>query len=86
MKRMMAGLGGALILAGGMAHAQEGDALLEMSWDEIVETARGGEVNVFMWGGADNINAYVSDYIGACSKTSTTSRSTVCLSPTPPRR
>ena len=35
-----------------------------MSWEEIVETARGGEVNVFMWGGADNINAYVSDYIG----------------------
>lgn len=64
MKRMMTGIIGALILAGGAARAQEGDALLEMSWEEIVETARGGEVNVFMWGGADNINAYVSDYIG----------------------
>ena len=62
MKRMMTAIG-ALLLAG-TAAAQEGDALLEMSWDEIVETARGGEVNVFMWGGADNINAYVSDYIG----------------------
>ncbi|WP_334062443.1 ABC transporter substrate-binding protein [Limimaricola cinnabarinus] len=62
MKRMMTAIG-ALLLAG-TAAAQEGDALLDMGWDEIVETARGGEVNVFMWGGADNINAYVSDYIG----------------------
>ena len=62
MKRMMTAIG-ALLLAG-TAAAQQGDALLDMGWDEIVETARGGEVNVFMWGGADNINAYVSDYIG----------------------
>ncbi|MGR3464224.1 ABC transporter substrate-binding protein [Limimaricola sp.] len=64
MLRMMAGVGGALMLTAGLVQAQDGDALLGMSWDEIVETARGGEVNVFMWGGADNINAYVSDYIG----------------------
>ncbi|EYD72479.1 ABC transporter substrate-binding protein [Limimaricola hongkongensis] len=64
MLRMMAGVGGALMLTAGLAQAQDGNALLGMSWDEIVETARGGEVNVFMWGGADNINAYVSDYVG----------------------
>ncbi|SHI75903.1 ABC transporter substrate-binding protein [Wenxinia saemankumensis] len=33
-------------------------------WDSVVEEARGGEVNFFLWGGADNINAYVSDYVG----------------------
>ncbi|WPY94810.1 ABC transporter substrate-binding protein [Limimaricola variabilis] len=62
MTRMMTAIG-ALLIAG-TAQAQDGDALLAMSWDEIVETARGGEVNIFMWGGADTINAYVSDYIG----------------------
>ncbi|SDE91975.1 ABC transporter substrate-binding protein [Limimaricola pyoseonensis] len=68
MKTVIGGIGGALVLAAGMAPfaatAQDGEALLAMEWDEIVEAARGGEVNVFMWGGADNINAYVSDYIG----------------------
>ncbi len=58
------GIGAALLLAAGSAAAQDGDALKAMSWDQVVEAARGGEVNVFMWGGADNINGYVSDYIG----------------------
>ncbi|WP_288904749.1 ABC transporter substrate-binding protein [uncultured Sneathiella sp.] len=34
------------------------------NWDEVVATAKGGTVNWFMWGGADNINQYVTDYIG----------------------
>ena len=51
-------------LAGTPALADDGDALLSMEWEMIVEQARGGEVNFFLWGGADNINAYVSDYIG----------------------
>ena len=51
---------------GGKAHADtaDGAALLDMSWDQIVEQARGGTVNWFMWGGSDSINQYVSDYIG----------------------
>jgi len=44
------------------------DALKAMSWDEIVQEARGGTVNWFMWGGADTINAYVSDYIAGALK------------------
>ncbi len=64
MTAWVSGIGGALILAAGAATAQESDALLAMDWEQIVDTARGGEVNVFMWGGADNINAYMSDYIG----------------------
>jgi putative spermidine/putrescine transport system substrate-binding protein len=49
------------------AHADtaDGSALLAKDWNTIVDMARGGEVNWFMWGGADNINAYVSDYLGA---------------------
>ena len=35
------------------------------NWEEVVEAARGGTVNWFMWGGADNINEYVSGYIGS---------------------
>ncbi|MDF2366552.1 ABC transporter substrate-binding protein [Sneathiella sp.] len=34
------------------------------SWEEVMSAAKGGTVNWFMWGGADNINQYVSDYIG----------------------
>ena len=49
-----------------MAHADtaDGAALIAMPWDEIVEQARGGTVNWFMWGGSDSINQYVSGYIG----------------------
>jgi putative spermidine/putrescine transport system substrate-binding protein len=47
-----------------LAYADDA-ALAQMPWDDITAAARGGEVNFFMWGGADTINAYVSDYIGA---------------------
>lgn len=47
-----------------MADTADGDALIGQDWEAIVEMARGGEVNWFMWGGADNINAYVTEYIG----------------------
>jgi putative spermidine/putrescine transport system substrate-binding protein len=46
------------------ADTADGDALNAMSWDEIVELARGGEVNWFLWGGSDDINRYVTEYIG----------------------
>lgn len=58
----------ALILASspirGAAETADDDALLAMSWDEVVEEARGGEVNWFLWGGADNVNRYVTEYVG----------------------
>ena len=47
-----------------MADTADGAALIGQDWDAVVEMARGGEVNWFLWGGADNINAYVSDYLG----------------------
>ncbi|MEH6546637.1 MAG: ABC transporter substrate-binding protein [Sneathiella sp.] len=34
------------------------------NWDDVVSAAKGSSVNWFMWGGADNINQYVSDWVG----------------------
>ena len=48
----------------GLADTADGTLLIGQDWDAVVQMARGGEVNWFLWGGADNINAYVSDYIG----------------------
>ena len=45
-------------------RAQESDAVLTMSWDEIQTSARGATVNWYMWGGSDTINNYVSGWVG----------------------
>lgn len=59
----------ALLLLTTAAQAQTADdALLSMTWDQIVEEARGDTVTWFMWGGADNINLYVSDYVAGILK------------------
>ena len=42
---------------------QAEEPLLSMTWDDILAEARGDTVTWFMWGGADNINTYVSDYV-----------------------
>ena len=47
-----------------IADTADGSALIGQDWEAIVELARGGTVNWFMWGGADNINRYVSEYVG----------------------
>lgn len=59
----------ALLATLALSHSAKGetpnsDYLLAADWNEIVEMARGGEVNWFLWGGADNINRYVSEYLG----------------------
>jgi putative spermidine/putrescine transport system substrate-binding protein len=51
-----------------LADTADGEALKGMTWDQVVDQARGGTVNWFMWGGADNINQYVSDHIGGILK------------------
>ena len=60
----------ALLLASTAAQADtaDGEALKSQTWDQIVEQARGGTVNFFMWGGSDTINQYVSDHIGGILK------------------
>lgn len=51
-----------------VADTADGDSLIGQSWEHIVKQARGGEVNWFLWGGSDNINQYVSEYIGGILK------------------
>lgn len=64
----------AAALALGAAHsgpvraAPAGADLIGQPWEDVVAAARGGEVNWFLWGGADEINRYVSDYIGGILK------------------
>ena len=65
----IAALAGSAALAPmAIADTADGEAVKSMSWDEIVGMARGGEVNWFLWGGSDNINRYVSEYIGSILK------------------
>jgi putative spermidine/putrescine transport system substrate-binding protein len=50
------------------ADTADGASLVGKSWDDIVAEAKGSEINWFMWGGADNINQYVTGYIGGILK------------------
>ncbi len=50
------------------ADTADGESLIGKPWNEIVDMARGGTVNWFLWGGSDNINRYVSEYIGGILK------------------
>ncbi len=50
------------------ADTADGESLIGKSWEDITAMARGGEVNWFLWGGSDNINQYVSEYIGGILK------------------
>jgi putative spermidine/putrescine transport system substrate-binding protein len=50
------------------ADTADGNTLLAKDWAAIEAMAKGGTVNWFMWGGADNINAYVSNYVGGILK------------------
>lgn len=56
----------AILFAARPAFADTSDSslLIGRKWSDVVAMARGSEVNWFLWGGADNINRYVSDYIG----------------------
>lgn len=58
----------ALVPLANAADTADGDAVLGMSWDQVVEAARGGEVNWFLWGGSDNINQYVTEFVGGILK------------------
>ncbi len=75
MKKIIKNLSVGFVLASSiafspLAHADtaDGASLMNKSWDQIVETAKGGEVNWFLWGGADHINQYVTEYVGGVLK------------------
>lgn len=50
------------------ADTADGSLLIGKPWSEVVEMAKGGTVNWFMWGGSDAINQYVSDFVGGILK------------------
>ena len=50
------------------ADTADGASLVGKPWQEVIDMARGGTVNWFLWGGSDNINQYVSDYVGGILK------------------
>ncbi|MCM3611168.1 ABC transporter substrate-binding protein [Planococcus sp. MERTA32b] len=47
----------------GNEEAEEADNLLSADWQEITDAAKGQEVNMYMWGGNDNINRYLDDWV-----------------------
>ena len=57
-----------LMVQAAIADTSDGQKLIGMSWDDIVAEAKGGEVNWFLWGGSDNINQYVTEFIGGILK------------------
>lgn len=50
------------------AQHDDASALVEQGWEAVEAEARGGEVNWFLWGGADTINRYVSEWVGGRMK------------------
>lgn len=54
--------------AAAIADTADGAAVDAMTWQQILDAAKGGTVNFFMWGGADNINQYVSNTVGKMLK------------------
>lgn len=70
-KNLIAGLLASTLLmapVAAMADTADGASLIGKPWNEITELAKGGEVNWFLWGGSDNINQYVTEYIGGILK------------------
>ncbi|MGL4321219.1 MAG: ABC transporter substrate-binding protein [Paracoccaceae bacterium] len=69
-RRTALALTAAILLTPGFAVADtaDGTKLIGQDWESVVAMAKGGTVNWFMWGGADNINAYVTDYVGGVLK------------------
>ncbi len=43
--------------------AQDSETLLSSDWQQIAESAAGSEVNMYMWGGNDNINRYLDEWV-----------------------
>ncbi len=52
----------ALLISCGSPQQKEGD-LSQLSWEEIEQKASGQTVNMMMWQGDPNINAYISNYV-----------------------
>jgi putative spermidine/putrescine transport system substrate-binding protein len=53
----------ALVVACGAPTASTSQDPAKLPWDQVVAQAKGTTVNMFMWGGADNINRYINEYV-----------------------
>ncbi|QKS72924.1 ABC transporter substrate-binding protein [Paenalkalicoccus suaedae] len=65
MKKLWLGFMSLAILAA-CSNGEEDTASVDvegMDWDEIVETASGSEVGIYMWGGDEGVNAYIDQYV-----------------------
>ncbi|MBT2570758.1 ABC transporter substrate-binding protein [Planococcus sp. ISL-110] len=47
----------------GNVAVEETDNLLTDDWQEVSEASAGQEVNMYMWGGNDNINRYLDEWV-----------------------
>ncbi|HSJ37004.1 MAG TPA: ABC transporter substrate-binding protein [Planococcus sp. (in: firmicutes)] len=47
----------------GDGGASDAEDLLSSDWQEVVDAAEGQEVNMYMWGGSDNINRYLDEWV-----------------------
>lgn len=45
------------------SESSDADSLLTDDWEVIQEAAQGQEVNMYMWGGNDNINNYLDEWV-----------------------
>ncbi|MFP3321730.1 ABC transporter substrate-binding protein [Planococcus sp. SIMBA_160] len=44
-------------------NAKDADSLLTDDWNVVQDAAQGQEVNMYMWGGSDNINDYLDEWV-----------------------
>ncbi len=49
--------------SGDAGNATDADSLLTDDWGVIQDAAQGQEVNMYMWGGNDNINTYLDEWV-----------------------
>lgn len=54
---------GACSASTGNEEDTSADSLLTGSWKEVSEASVGQEVNMYMWGGNDNINSYLDEWV-----------------------
>ncbi len=62
-KRLLLVLPLVFAACGAPSTAATTDDPAKQSWDQVVAQSKGSTVNLFMWGGDDNINRYINEYV-----------------------
>ncbi len=59
----------AIMLLNACGAGQSEQKMFDLNdWDSVLEAARGGSVNWYLWGGSDSINRFVDDFYGKALK------------------